>query len=260
MCNGGNSVYRKSKLSIGTIWVQGLKIFTYVALCQSSWVINDEICRYKQQKSHRKSKRGILVKQVLQEALDIETQDDPICHPCFQIDPSWTSDGALCQFLGLKQTPDFISCVVSPQSDPAKSIVYSTVPLAILCQISLYFYLCGSHLSTPFKDYFVAINLSLTYFTLDLISSGLQIKETVLVWYQMCDYNGNIFTIEVEVHWVPQLKCYLRFPQDPPTIFSLFSHLNSARHNLIIKLCCSFKIVQFFQRVFSKFAHNFVAI
>ena len=43
-------------------------------------------------------------------------------------------------------------------------------------------------------------------------------------------------------------------------MFSLFSYLNQARHNLVIELCCVLKIIQIFTRLFSKFAHSFVAI
>ena len=42
-------------------------------------------------------------------------------------------------------------------------------------------------------------------------------------------------------------------------IFSLFSHLNSAQHILVIELCSAIKLI-IFQRLFSKFAHSFVAI
>ena len=42
-------------------------------------------------------------------------------------------------------------------------------------------------------------------------------------------------------------------------IFSLFSHLNSAQHNLVIELCCALKI-DFLKRFYSKLAHSFVAI
>ena len=39
-------------------------------------------------------------------------------------------------------------------------------------------------------------------------------------------------------------------------LFSLFSYLNSALHNLVIKLCSA----PFFKWLFSKFVHSFVAI
>ena len=42
-------------------------------------------------------------------------------------------------------------------------------------------------------------------------------------------------------------------------IFSLFSHLNSAIHNLVIELCSALIFI-IFKRLFSKFAHIFVAI
>ena len=44
------------------------------------------------------------------------------------------------------------------------------------------------------------------------------------------------------------------------THFHLFSHLNSARHSLVIKLCRALKIFWFFPQLFSTFAHSFVAI
>ena len=40
----------------------------------------------------------------------------------------------------------------------------------------------------------------------------------------------------------------------------LFSHLNSARHNLVIELCRALKTNSIFQRLSSKLAHSFVAI
>ena len=43
-------------------------------------------------------------------------------------------------------------------------------------------------------------------------------------------------------------------------IFSLFSHLNSAKHNLVVKLCRALKIIQTVLRLFSRFAQSFVAI
>ena len=43
-------------------------------------------------------------------------------------------------------------------------------------------------------------------------------------------------------------------------IFSLFSHSNSALHNLVIELCCELKKSQKNIRLFSKVTHSFVAI
>ena len=42
-------------------------------------------------------------------------------------------------------------------------------------------------------------------------------------------------------------------------IFSLFSHLNSALHNLVIEFCSALKTIHFL-RLFSRFAHNVLAI
>ena len=61
--------------------------------------------RYNRWKSRRKSKRAHLDNQFLQAALDIETQYNPIYHPCFQFDPSWTIDGDLYEVVGLKENP-----------------------------------------------------------------------------------------------------------------------------------------------------------
>ena len=43
-------------------------------------------------------------------------------------------------------------------------------------------------------------------------------------------------------------------------MFSLFSYLNSARHNLAIELCRALKIFQNISRFFGKVTRSFVAI
>ena len=55
-------------------------------------------------------------------------------------------------------------------------------------------------------------------------------------------------------------ECITKLCINFSTNSSLFSHLNSAQHNLDIELCCAIKIIQNISRLFSKFAHGFVAI
>ena len=43
-------------------------------------------------------------------------------------------------------------------------------------------------------------------------------------------------------------------------IFSLFSHLKNALHNLVFELCSALKISQKYWRLLIKFTHSFVAI
>ena len=84
-----------------------------------------------------------------------------------------------------------MSCAseLTPDSDTRKAMLASSNPMSSVKHVKLYFYTCASHMSTPFKEYFVTINKDHTVGTLDGIASGLTIQGTGTVKYVMLDDN-----------------------------------------------------------------------
>ena len=90
----------------------------------------------------------------------------------------------------------------------------SSTPMATVNHIKLYFGSCASHMSTPFKEYFLTLNEYHTVITLDGIASGITIRDTGTVKYVMLDNNSKPYTMMVEKYLVSELKHRLVSPQD----------------------------------------------
>ena len=90
---------------------------------------------------------------------------------------------------------------LTPDSDTCKSMVASSNPMATVKHVKLYFGICVSHMSTPFKEDFVPLNEDITFVTLYGIASGLTIQVTGTVKYVVIVSTGKPYTMMVETYW-----------------------------------------------------------
>ena len=95
---------------------------------------------------------------------------------------------------------------LTPDSDTCKYMASSSTPMATVKHVKLYFGSCASHMSTPFKEYFIITNEDQTVVSLDGIASGFTIRGPGIVNYVTIDDNGKPYTMMVEAYLVSELK------------------------------------------------------
>ena len=93
-------------------------------------------------------------------------------------------------------------------------MVARSTTMATVNHVKLYFDTCASHMSTPFKEYFVTMNEDHTSINLYGIYYGITIQCNGTVKYVMLDDTGKTYTMIVEAYWVPELRHQLVSLQD----------------------------------------------